>query len=113
MPIYPYRCEACGETFEVWAKMDDPPPEACEKCGGGPVSRAVARTAFRLKGGGWYAQGYAGGSGGGSSGSKSEGGSSSKSDASSGGGSDGGSSGSGSSGGGSSGGSSDSTTSSS
>lgn len=63
MPIYPYRCDACGKASEVWAKMSDPPPEACPKCGGGPLHRAVARTAFHLKGGGWYAQGYgAGGS---------------------------------------------------
>lgn len=68
MPIYRYRCDACQQTTEVWARMSDPPPETCEACGGGPMRKAVARTAFHLKGGGWYAQGYgAGGSKGGSS----------------------------------------------
>lgn len=113
MPIYPYRCEACGATFEVWAKMDDPPPEACEKCGGGPVARTVARTAFRLKGGGWYAQGYAGGGGSGPSSSTSESGSSGGKGEASSGSSGGGDSGSSGSSGDAGGGSSDSTSSSS
>lgn len=73
MPIYPYRCEACGKSTEVWAKMSDPPPESCPHCGGGPLSRAVARTAFHLKGGGWYAQGYGAAGGGAKSGGASEG----------------------------------------
>ena len=73
MPIYPYRCAACGKSTEVWAKMSDPPPERCPHCGGGPLSRAVARTAFHLKGGGWYAQGYGSAGGGGKSGGGSEG----------------------------------------
>ncbi len=68
MPIYRYRCTACGEEAEVWAGMNDPAPEACEACEAeGTMQKAVARTAFHLKGGGWYAQGYAGGSGGGPS----------------------------------------------
>lgn len=82
MPIYPYRCEACGKTTEVWAKMDDPAPEQCPHCGKGPLSRTVARTAFHLKGGGWYAQGYGSGGGkgkAGDGGGKSEGGGESKS----------------------------------
>lgn len=59
MPIYRYRCPACSATQEVMAKMSDPPP-ACVQCGHEPMVKAVARTAFALKGGGWYAQGYAG-----------------------------------------------------
>ena len=59
MPIYQYRCRACGELTEVWAKMSDPPPAACEHCGASDeMEKMVARTAFHLKGGGWYAQGY-------------------------------------------------------
>lgn len=91
MPIYRYRCEACGETSEVLASMSDPPPEACPHCGGGPMRKAVARTSFQLKGGGWYAQGYAGG-GSGSSSSSSGGDSGGGSSGDSGGGDSGGSS---------------------
>ncbi|MCB9545578.1 MAG: zinc ribbon domain-containing protein [Myxococcales bacterium] len=58
MPIYRYQCEACSQTTDVFAKMSDPPPATCPHCGGGPLVKAVARTAFHLKGGGWYAQGY-------------------------------------------------------
>ena len=64
MPIYRYRCSACNAETEVWARMDDPPPERCEACGAGPMVKAVARTAFHLKGGGWDAQGYGSSSGG-------------------------------------------------
>lgn len=77
MPIYRYLCGACGASAEVWAKVSDPPPAACPTCGGGPLTKAVARTAFHLKGGGWYAQGY-GGSGG-AEGSKGDGGAKSES----------------------------------
>lgn len=72
MPIYRYQCAACGESFEVWAKISDAPPTVCAKCGSGPITKALARTAFHLKGGGWYAQGY-GATGGGASGSSSSG----------------------------------------
>ena len=91
MPIYRYRCENCEETTEVWARMSDPPPETCPACGGGPMHKAVARTAFHLKGGGWYAQGYGSGggkSGGASGGASSSGGSSSSDSGGSGGSSD-------------------------
>lgn len=59
MPIYRYRCPKCQATREVMAKMSDPAP-ACVECGAEPMVKAVARTAFKLKGGGWYAQGYSG-----------------------------------------------------
>ena len=44
--------------MEVWAKFDDPPPEACEDCDGNELKKMVSRTAFKLEGGGWYAEGY-------------------------------------------------------
>ncbi len=92
MPIYQYRCRACGELTEVWAKMSDPPPAACEHCeAADSMEKMVSRTAFHLKGGGWYAQGYgasgnvgADRSGGGSGGGGSSGDSASSSPASSG-----------------------------
>ena len=62
MPIYKYRCESCGELLEVIAKISDPAPDACPSCGANALKKSVARTAFRLSGGGWYAQGYDGAS---------------------------------------------------
>lgn len=84
MPIYRYRCEACGHIDEVLAKISDPPPEACSVCGEGPMVKAVSRTSFKLKGGGWYAEGYGASGGKSSSASSSSGSSASGSSASSG-----------------------------
>lgn len=66
MPIYEYGCDQCGQIMEVWAKISDPPPATCATCGAQSPRKLVSRTAFHLKGGGWYAQGY--GAGGGSAG---------------------------------------------
>jgi predicted nucleic acid-binding Zn ribbon protein len=44
--------------MEVWAKFSDPPPEACEACDANDLKKMVSRTAFKLEGGGWYAEGY-------------------------------------------------------
>lgn len=67
MPIYEYGCESCGHVLEVWAKVDDAPPAACPKCGQANPKKLISRTAFHLKGGGWYAQGYGSSGGAGSS----------------------------------------------
>lgn len=77
MPIYEYRCVECGHELEVWARVSDPPPEACPACNEPSLRKAVSRTSFQLKGGGWYAQGYSNGGKNGTNGDKSE---SSKSD---------------------------------
>ena len=64
MPIYNYRCERCEAVHEVWAKVGDDAPAVCESCGAeGALTKMLAKTAFHLKGGGWYAQGYSGGKG--------------------------------------------------
>jgi len=67
MPIYEYGCESCGHVLEVWAKVDDAPPAACPKCGHASPKKLISRTAFHLKGGGWYAQGYGSSGGAGTS----------------------------------------------
>jgi putative FmdB family regulatory protein len=59
MPLYEYQCEACGERFEVIQKFSDPPPDACEKCGKGPVHRQQSSPAIQFKGSGWYITDYA------------------------------------------------------
>ena len=57
MPIYEYVCEKCGSHIEVMQKISDPPLKRCQKCRGKLV-KAISRTSFQLKGGGWYASDY-------------------------------------------------------
>lgn len=57
MPIYEYVCEKCGSHIEVMQKISDPPLKRCQKCRG-KLAKAVSRTSFQLKGGGWYASDY-------------------------------------------------------
>ena len=59
MPLYEYECDACGKRFELIQKFSDGPPEACPKCGKGPVQRQVSSPAFQFKGSGWYITDYA------------------------------------------------------
>ena len=54
MPIYEYRCEACGHYLETLQKISDPPLTECHKCGKPALKKLVSAAAFRLKGGGWY-----------------------------------------------------------
>jgi putative FmdB family regulatory protein len=74
MPIYEYKCLKCGEIFEVFQKLSDPPPKS-HTCGSRRVQRVMSRTSFILKGTGWYITDYGrkdkGGGGEGSSGSAS------------------------------------------
>ena len=62
MPIYEYKCEGCGETFEVIQKFADEPVSVHEKCGG-HVHRLMSAPSFQFKGSGWYVTDYAKGSG--------------------------------------------------
>lgn len=54
MPIYEYKCDACGVETELQQKMSDPPPSVCEACGKGPMTKLMSMTSFVLKGSGWY-----------------------------------------------------------
>ncbi len=54
MPIYAFRCEACGHTFDRLQKLSDPDPRECPECGAESVKRQVTAPAFRLAGSGWY-----------------------------------------------------------
>jgi putative FmdB family regulatory protein len=59
MPIYEYECSQCHQTSDALQKVNDPPPEACPRCGAhNSLSRLLSRTSFVLKGGGWYADLY-------------------------------------------------------
>lgn len=58
MPLYAYRCSACGSEEEHIERFSDPPKATCDACGG-PLERLLTPAAFHLKGGGWYKDGYA------------------------------------------------------
>ena len=57
MPIYEYRCPD-GHTFETFQRMSDPPAEACEVCGKGPVEKLLYPVAVHFKGSGFYSTDY-------------------------------------------------------
>ena len=59
MPLYEYRCDNCGRTFELIQKFSDPPAEHCPTCGGGPVHKLLSSPAIQFKGSGWYVTDYA------------------------------------------------------
>jgi len=54
MPIYEYRCEACGHGLEKIQRISDEPLKDCPDCGEPRLQRLVSAAGFRLKGGGWY-----------------------------------------------------------
>lgn len=60
MPIYEYRCKACGLEFERWQRISDTNPATCEACGSEDVARLVSMSSFHLKGSGWYVTDYKG-----------------------------------------------------
>jgi len=59
LPVYEYRCNACGRTFEKLQKFSDPSVRNCPFCAG-HVSKIISPCTFHLKGSGWYATDYAG-----------------------------------------------------
>ena len=60
MPIYEYLCASCGYQFEEVQKFNEPTLEECPDCGRNSARRQVSMSAFHLKGGGWYKDGYSG-----------------------------------------------------
>ena len=58
MPLYEYECTSCHKHTEKIQKFSDPEITVCPFCGG-ELKRVISAPAFALKGGGWYADGYA------------------------------------------------------
>ena len=54
MPIYAYRCDACGFRKDVLQKMSDPALSTCPSCGAASFAKQLSAPAFQLKGTGWY-----------------------------------------------------------
>jgi len=62
MPIYAYRCSACGFEKDHLQKLSDPALHICPQCGQASYSKQVTAAGFQLKGSGWYATDFKGGS---------------------------------------------------
>jgi putative FmdB family regulatory protein len=64
MPIYAYKCSDCGHAKDVLQKVSDSPLTTCPACGKNAFSKQITAAGFQLKGSGWYATDFKGGSGG-------------------------------------------------
>jgi len=61
MPIYPYKCSACGHADDVLQKMSDAALTVCPACGKSTYAKQLTAPGFALKGSGWYATDFKGG----------------------------------------------------
>jgi putative FmdB family regulatory protein len=62
MPIYAYRCGACGHAKDVLQKLSDPVLSTCPACGAEAFTKQLTAAGFQLKGSGWYVTDFRGGS---------------------------------------------------
>jgi putative FmdB family regulatory protein len=62
MPIYAYRCSACGHAQDVLQKISDPLLTVCPACGQSTYAKQVTAAGFQLKGSGWYVTDFRDGS---------------------------------------------------
>lgn len=67
MPIYAYRCDACGFAKDVLQKMSEDPLTICPECHQASFKKQVTAAGFQLKGSGWYVTDFRGGSASGAS----------------------------------------------
>ncbi len=58
MPIYEYVCDSCHNELEVIQKISEPQLTECPQCKDSTLKRKTSVSAFHLKGGGWYKDGY-------------------------------------------------------
>jgi len=62
--IYEYQCTECGEINEVMSSVAEMEEErdlgnyTCPECGA-LIKKIMSESSFILKGGGWFADGYA------------------------------------------------------
>ena len=61
MPIYEYRCAACGHQDEHLQKVAEAPLTKCPACGKAKYQKQLSAAGFHLKGTGWYATDFKGG----------------------------------------------------
>jgi putative FmdB family regulatory protein len=58
MPVYEYECQKCKQVTEAMQKFSDSPLTECPHCDG-RLRKMISRSAFHLKGSGWYVTDYA------------------------------------------------------
>ena len=63
MPIYAYRCAACGHARDVLQKISDPVLTDCPACGAARFQKQLTAAGFQLKGSGWYVTDFRNGNG--------------------------------------------------
>jgi len=61
MPIYAYKCDACGHAKDVLQKMSDDTLTICPVCDAPQFNKQLTAPGFQLKGTGWYATDFKGG----------------------------------------------------
>lgn len=63
MPIYAYKCASCGFAKDVLQKISEPLLSDCPACGEATFTKQLTAAGFQLKGSGWYATDFKGGTG--------------------------------------------------
>jgi putative FmdB family regulatory protein len=61
MPIYEYKCSACGHQEDHLQKLSEAPLTKCPACGKKKYAKQLTAAGFQLKGSGWYASDFKGG----------------------------------------------------
>jgi len=61
MPIYEYKCAACGHCDDHLQKVSEAPLTKCPACGRKKYEKQLSAAGFQLKGSGWYATDFKGG----------------------------------------------------
>src|SRR5476651_1060780 len=61
MPIYEYKCSACGHQEDHLQKLSERPLTKCPACGKKKYAKQLTAAGFQLKGSGWYASDFKGG----------------------------------------------------
>ena len=59
MPIYGYRCSACGHQFEILQRVSDEPLKVCPQCQG-KLTKILYPAGVIFKGSGFYTTDYKG-----------------------------------------------------
>jgi len=54
VPIYAYKCTACGHAQDVLQKISDKTLTVCPECHQETYAKQVTAAGFQLKGSGWY-----------------------------------------------------------
>jgi putative FmdB family regulatory protein len=62
MPTYAYRCSGCGFEQDVMQKLADAPLTVCPGCKSETFVKQLTAAGIQLKGSGWYATDFKGGS---------------------------------------------------